>query len=125
LPQRLGGLLSRVEGGHIVHQADFALTSASHLEETLSQLDRLLHRVDLHDRVPGNQLFGFGEGTIGDGKLASVVANPYALGVRLQTVGREQESGSEPPPFGRPRPALPDPSQSRRTSRLEIDTARR
>src|SRR5947199_6650991 len=72
-PAGLRGDVRRLE-----HLANFALPFPHHLEEPLRPFDGLLLRLHLDDRVAGDQFFGFGEGSVGDGKLPAVNSDTRA-----------------------------------------------
>src|ERR1700730_10168697 len=78
----------------------FALSAKAqrgvNLYEALGPLDRLGLRRELEDRIAGDQLLSFREGSIGHDALASGEPDTRALRARLQPVAREEYAGLAP-----------------------------
>src|SRR2546430_16654900 len=56
-------------------------------------LDGFFARFDLDNPIAGDELFGFGEGTVDDGALASREPNAGAFGAGLKTGKIEEHTG--------------------------------
>src|SRR5215472_8576084 len=75
---------------HVVVRAHLALAieirhmQAMELHELTGKLEAFFPRGRFNHRVTANDLFRFGERTVGDGQLAALRANPHALGCALE-----------------------------------------
>src|SRR5581483_5137466 len=78
------------EVGRLVHLVEIHLATADEVEELSGAFDGLFLRGDLEDRIARDQLFGLGEGAVGD--AASATRDPHRGGLRasLETLGCDQ-----------------------------------
>src|SRR5712691_2821747 len=61
--------------------------------ETPGPFERLFARLDLNERVPGDELLRLGEGTVDQGALLPGVFDAPALRAGLESRGVEQDAG--------------------------------
>src|SRR5688500_16294231 len=78
-----------------VERPDLALDIpfvAVHLEESLGEGDRLLHRLGFEDRVAADHLLGLGERPLGHGELAEARAHLHAFVGAAQPRGPDERA---------------------------------
>ena len=78
--------------GLLVELADLGLAVASDLEEALGELDGFKFGFGLDEGEAADELFGFGEGAVGDGEVAAGGADARAEGRGEAAFGGEQEA---------------------------------
>src|SRR5258705_9226074 len=79
-----------VEGGRVVHQPHLALSFTHYFQKTLGQLDRVLLRTGLDDRVAADYLLRLGERPVRNRGLAVGSSDPRTLRARLQSIGGDE-----------------------------------
>jgi hypothetical protein len=66
--------------GVLVELPDLGFAVAGYFEEALGEFDGVFFGLGLDEGEASDQLFGFGEGAVGDGVVAAGVANARAEG---------------------------------------------
>src|ERR1700704_6428673 len=76
----------------LVNLADFSLAVTGCFEEVLRLFDRVLLRLRLDDREPGNQLLRLGERSVGHRELASGEPDARTQGAWQASLSSEQRA---------------------------------
>jgi hypothetical protein len=87
--------LIAAHGRVVVDLAEFDFAVACEVHELLGEVDGFLLRLDVDESEAADELFGFGEGAVGDFEVSVGPANTGAECAGEAALGGEEDAGLE------------------------------